>query len=84
MYPKGIGGAGFDCVLLDTEHTPTDVPRMLHHLHAVSGRRWLQRDESAGTSEAPENSSPRDQIAANKTMETLMTPSNDASFGVSG
>ncbi|MEP6721435.1 MAG: aldolase/citrate lyase family protein [Variovorax sp.] len=31
-----VAGAGFDWVLLDTEHTPTDVPRMLHQLQAVS------------------------------------------------
>jgi 4-hydroxy-2-oxoheptanedioate aldolase len=30
-----IAGAGFDWVLLDTEHTPSDVPRMLHQLQAV-------------------------------------------------
>jgi len=31
-----IGGAGYDWVLLDTEHTPTDVPLMLHQLQAVT------------------------------------------------
>ena len=31
-----VAGAGFDWVLLDTEHTPTDVPRMLHQLQAVA------------------------------------------------
>jgi 4-hydroxy-2-oxoheptanedioate aldolase len=31
-----VAGAGFDWVLLDTEHTPTDVPHMLHQLQAVS------------------------------------------------
>ncbi len=31
-----VAGAGFDWVLLDTEHTPTDVPHMLHQLRAVS------------------------------------------------
>lgn len=31
-----IGGAGYDWVLLDTEHTPTDVPLMLHQLQAVA------------------------------------------------
>lgn len=30
-----VAGAGFDWVLLDTEHTPTDVPHMLHQLQAV-------------------------------------------------
>jgi 4-hydroxy-2-oxoheptanedioate aldolase len=31
-----VAGSGFDWVLLDTEHTPTDVPRMLHQLQAVT------------------------------------------------
>jgi len=31
-----IGGAGYDWVLLDTEHTPTDVPLMLNQLRAVA------------------------------------------------
>lgn len=31
-----VAGAGFDWVLLDTEHTPTDVPQMLHQLQAVT------------------------------------------------
>jgi len=31
-----IAGAGYDWVLLDTEHTPTDVPLMLHQLQAVA------------------------------------------------
>jgi 4-hydroxy-2-oxoheptanedioate aldolase len=31
-----VAGAGFDWVLLDTEHTPSDVPRMLHQLQAVA------------------------------------------------
>jgi 4-hydroxy-2-oxoheptanedioate aldolase len=31
-----IGGAGYDWVLLDTEHTPTDVPLMLSQLQAVA------------------------------------------------
>ena len=31
-----IGGAGYDWVLLDTEHTPTDVPLMLQQLRAVA------------------------------------------------
>lgn len=31
-----VAGAGFDWVLLDAEHTPTDVPHMLHQLQAVS------------------------------------------------
>lgn len=31
-----IGGAGYDWVLLDTEHTPTDVPLMLAQLQAVA------------------------------------------------
>lgn len=31
-----IGGAGYDWVLLDTEHTPTDVPLMLNQLQAVA------------------------------------------------
>jgi 4-hydroxy-2-oxoheptanedioate aldolase len=31
-----LAGAGFDWVLLDTEHTPTDVPHMLRQLQAVS------------------------------------------------
>ncbi|WP_162583409.1 HpcH/HpaI aldolase family protein [Variovorax sp. PBS-H4] len=30
-----VAGAGFDWMLLDTEHTPTDVPRMLNQLQAV-------------------------------------------------
>ncbi|MEJ8847723.1 HpcH/HpaI aldolase family protein [Variovorax rhizosphaerae] len=30
-----VGGAGFDWVLLDAEHTPTDVPTMLHQLQAI-------------------------------------------------
>jgi 4-hydroxy-2-oxoheptanedioate aldolase len=31
-----VAGAGFDWVLLDTEHTPTDVPQMLRQLQAVT------------------------------------------------
>ncbi|RZL99337.1 MAG: 4-hydroxy-2-oxo-heptane-1,7-dioate aldolase [Variovorax sp.] len=31
-----VSGAGFDWVLLDTEHTPTDVPHMLRQLQAVA------------------------------------------------
>ncbi|MEO8117818.1 MAG: aldolase/citrate lyase family protein [Rhodoferax sp.] len=31
-----LAGAGFDWVMLDTEHTPTDVPHMLHQLQAFS------------------------------------------------
>jgi len=31
-----IAGSGYDWVLLDTEHTPTDTPQMLHHLQAVA------------------------------------------------
>lgn len=31
-----VSGAGFDWVLLDTEHTPSDVPHMLHQLQAVN------------------------------------------------
>lgn len=31
-----IGGAGYDWVLLDTEHTPTDVPLMIQQLQAVA------------------------------------------------
>ncbi|RZM03701.1 MAG: 4-hydroxy-2-oxo-heptane-1,7-dioate aldolase, partial [Variovorax sp.] len=31
-----VAGAGYDWVLLDTEHTPNDVPRMLRQLQAVS------------------------------------------------
>ena len=30
-----LAGAGFDWMLLDTEHTPSDVPRMLRQLQAV-------------------------------------------------
>ena len=30
-----VAGAGFDWMLLDTEHTPSDVPRMLRQLQAV-------------------------------------------------
>ncbi|HEY0201337.1 MAG TPA: aldolase/citrate lyase family protein [Burkholderiaceae bacterium] len=31
-----IAGAGYDWVLLDTEHTPSDVPQMLHQLQGVA------------------------------------------------
>lgn len=31
-----IAGAGYDWVMLDTEHSPTDVPRMLQQLQAVA------------------------------------------------
>src|SRR5690606_27495359 len=31
-----LGGAGYDWVLLDSEHTPTDVPQMLGQLQAVA------------------------------------------------
>ena len=34
-----IAGSGFDWVLLDTEHTPTDVPQMLQQLQAVAAAR---------------------------------------------
>lgn len=32
-----IAGAGFDWVLLDTEHSPSDVPQMLQQLQAAAG-----------------------------------------------
>ncbi|RST49410.1 HpcH/HpaI aldolase family protein [Variovorax sp. MHTC-1] len=31
-----VAGAGFDWMLLDTEHTPTEVPQMLRQLQAVA------------------------------------------------
>ena len=31
-----VGGAGYDWILLDTEHTPTDVPLMIQQLQAVA------------------------------------------------
>ena len=31
-----VAGSGYDWVLLDTEHTPTDVPLMLNQLQAVA------------------------------------------------
>jgi len=31
-----VAGSGYDWMLLDTEHTPTDVPGMLHQLQAVA------------------------------------------------
>lgn len=31
-----LSGAGYDWILLDTEHTPADVPQMLNHLQAVA------------------------------------------------
>ena len=31
-----LAGSGFDWLLLDTEHTPTDVPQMVQQLQAVS------------------------------------------------
>ncbi|MGE8397917.1 MAG: aldolase/citrate lyase family protein, partial [Comamonas sp.] len=31
-----IGGSGFDWLLLDTEHTPTDVPQMVQQLQGVA------------------------------------------------
>ncbi|MDQ2139296.1 aldolase/citrate lyase family protein [Alcaligenaceae bacterium C4P045] len=34
-----VAGCGYDWILLDTEHTPTDVPGMLHQLQAVSAAR---------------------------------------------
>lgn len=34
-----LAGAGFDWLLLDTEHTPTEVPQMLQQLQAVAGAR---------------------------------------------
>jgi 4-hydroxy-2-oxoheptanedioate aldolase len=34
-----LAGAGFDWIMLDTEHTPTDVPLMLQQLQAVSAER---------------------------------------------
>jgi 4-hydroxy-2-oxoheptanedioate aldolase len=32
-----VGGAGFDWVLIDAEHGPSDVPRVLPQLHALQG-----------------------------------------------
>lgn len=37
-----IGGAGYDWVLLDTEHSPTDVPLMLNQLQAVAAAQPAQ------------------------------------------
>ena len=34
-----VAGAGFDWMLLDTEHTPSDVPLMLQQLQAVAAAR---------------------------------------------
>jgi len=35
MVSELVAGAGFDWILLDTEHTPTDVPQMLLQLQAA-------------------------------------------------
>ncbi|WP_179107047.1 aldolase/citrate lyase family protein [Variovorax sp. KK3] len=43
-----VAGAGFDWVLLDTEHTPTDVPRMLQQLRAVTAA--VPAETTRGTS----------------------------------
>jgi 4-hydroxy-2-oxoheptanedioate aldolase len=32
-----VGGSGFDWLLLDTEHSPNDVPIVLSQLHAMAG-----------------------------------------------
>jgi 4-hydroxy-2-oxoheptanedioate aldolase len=34
-----VGGAGYDWVLLDSEHTPTDVPNLLRQLQGVASAR---------------------------------------------
>ena len=34
-----LGGSGFDWILLDAEHAPTDVPLMLHQLQALAAAR---------------------------------------------
>ena len=34
-----VAGAGYDWILLDTEHTPSDVPNMLRQLQAVASAR---------------------------------------------
>jgi 4-hydroxy-2-oxoheptanedioate aldolase len=34
-----VAGSGFDWLLLDTEHTPSDVPLMLQQLQAVDAER---------------------------------------------
>ena len=33
-----VADSGFDCLLLDTVHTPNEVPSILSHLQAVQGR----------------------------------------------
>ena len=38
-----VAGSGYDWVLLDTEHTPTDVPLMLNQLQAVGKMAELKR-----------------------------------------
>ncbi len=48
-----LAGSGFDWLLLDTEHTPTDVPQMVQQLQAVAAaqvrtgcrprKRWCAR-----------------------------------------
>lgn len=42
-----IAGAGFDWLLMDTEHTPSDVPLMLQQLQAVAAAR--PRDGTGGS-----------------------------------
>ena len=53
-----VASSGFDWVLLDTEHTPTDVPRMLHQLQAVAAAVPADPDRSTAAVVRPDWNDP--------------------------
>lgn len=50
-----IAGSGFDWILLDAEHAPTDVTNMLHQLQAVSAARSVANIQPSAVVRPPWN-----------------------------
>jgi len=70
-----IAGAGYDWVLLDTEHTPTDVPLMLNQLQAVAA---AQPAPGAGPTHAVVRPASGDAVSIKRYLDigaqTLLLP----------
>lgn len=70
-----IAGAGFDWLLMDTEHTPSDVPQMLQQLQAVEAARSR---EGMGTSHAVVRPAWNDKVMIKRYLDigaqTLLLP----------
>lgn len=70
-----IAGAGFDWLLMDTEHTPSDVPQMLQQLQAVAA---ACSREGMGTSHAVVRPAWNDKVMIKRYLDigaqTLLLP----------